>query len=193
VRGLLDPVAHLADLYGPAVLVVAHRRKDAGTTHADDLAMGSRAFTGVARSVWHLSRDRQNKRRRLLLPGKNNLAAEGRGLAFTIEGTPPAIRWESDPVDLTANEALRSEADRGNDESRDTALRRAVDWLRELLAAGPMASGDVRRECVSAGFSWRTVHRAKDELAIRPVRSGLSGPWVWRLAGQGTESVKQAS
>ncbi|MGE5296473.1 MAG: AAA family ATPase, partial [Solirubrobacterales bacterium] len=48
VRGLLDPVAHLADLYGPAVLVVAHRRKDAATTHADDLALGSRAFTGVA-------------------------------------------------------------------------------------------------------------------------------------------------
>jgi hypothetical protein len=182
VRGLLDPVARLADLYGPAVLVVAHRRKDAATTHADDLALGSRAFTGVARSVWHLTRDRQNKRRRLLLPGKNNLAAEGRGLAFTIEGSPPAIRWEESPVDLTANEALRSENEARSDEQSNSARAPVHEWLRELLGNGPLSATDVRREADDAGFSWRTVHRAKDDLAIRPVRSGPTGPWVWRLS-----------
>lgn len=90
VRGVLAPVARLAEKYGPAVLVVAHRRKGAGSI-ADDLALGSRAFTGIARAVWHLSRDSSDKGRRLLLPGKNNLAPEGSGLAFRIIDTPPVI------------------------------------------------------------------------------------------------------
>jgi hypothetical protein len=36
-------VARLAEKYGPAVVVVAHRRKGVGT-NADELALGSRAF-----------------------------------------------------------------------------------------------------------------------------------------------------
>ena len=56
----------LAEKYGPAVLIVAHRRKTGGNI-ADDLALGSRAFTGIARSVWHLTRDSDDKSRRLLL------------------------------------------------------------------------------------------------------------------------------
>lgn len=87
VRGVLAPIAALAEKYGPAVLVVAHRRKSPGSI-ADDLALGSRAFTGIARAVWHLTRDHENKARRLLLPGKNNLAREGDGLAFSIIGDP---------------------------------------------------------------------------------------------------------
>lgn len=72
VRAVLSPIAKLAERYGIAVLVVAHRRKGQGN-HADELAMGSVAFSGVARSVLHLSRDPTNTKRRLLLPGKNNL------------------------------------------------------------------------------------------------------------------------
>jgi putative DNA primase/helicase len=52
VRAVLAPIAQLAERHGPAVLVVAHRRKGTGST-ADDLALGSRAFTGIARAVWH--------------------------------------------------------------------------------------------------------------------------------------------
>jgi hypothetical protein len=59
VRGVLGPIAKLAEKHGPAVLVVAHRRKSAGIT-ADDLALGSRAFTGIARAVWHLTCDSDN-------------------------------------------------------------------------------------------------------------------------------------
>ena len=50
VRGLLAPIARLAEKYELAVLVVAHRRKSSGGS-ADDLALGSRAFTGIARAV----------------------------------------------------------------------------------------------------------------------------------------------
>ncbi len=130
VRSVLTPVAKLAEKYGVAVLVIAHRRKSGGS-FADDLALGSRAFTGIARAVWHMTRDNSNKARRLLLPGKNNLGPEGGGLAFTICGEPPAIVWERDPVAMNADDALAAENDGGNRRPgpEPEARNQAVEWL----------------------------------------------------------------
>ena len=184
VRSVLAPVAALAAKYGPAVLVIAHRRKSGGT-YADDLALGSRAFTGLARAVWHLSRDPNDKTRRLLLPGKNNLAPESDGLAFSIMGDPAALVWDRDPVTMNADEALAVE----NDESEKPgpapdARSAAAEWLRDLLSAGPMAVAMIQAEAQAAGYAWRTVHRAKDELGIKPYKAGFGGAWTWRLPSQ---------
>jgi hypothetical protein len=182
VRSVLAPVAKLAADNGPAVLVVAHRRKSAGSI-ADDLALGSRAFTGIARAVWHLTRDQENKSRRLMLPGKNNLAAEGDGLAFTIIGEPARISWERDPVPMRADDALAAEQEKRDAKRGPKAetRNRATEWLRELLQAGPMPAKKVKEEATSAGYSWRTVHRAKDELDVKPVRREFAGGWIWEL------------
>jgi hypothetical protein len=188
VRSVLAPVAMMAAKYGPAVLVIAHRRKSTGTTYADDLALGSRAFTGIARAIWHLSRDPNDKTRRLLLPGKNNLAPEGDGFAFSIIGDPPALAWERDPVRISADDGLAAE--NGVDEKPGPApdtRNRAAEWLRDLLAAGPMQVTDIQAEAEAAGYApgrWRTVHRAKDELGIKPYKAGFSGAWTWRLPSQ---------
>ena len=178
----LAPVAKLAEKYGPAVLVVAHRRKSAGSI-ADDLALGSRAFTGIARAVWHLTRDSENKVRRLLLPGKNNLAPEGNGLAFTICGEPPAISWEREPVAMSADDALSVE---NGDEKKKPGPKsetrnKAAEWLRDVLKTGPMAAGKIKDEAGEAGYAWRTVQRAKDDLGIKPYRDQFGGAWMWRL------------
>lgn len=183
VRLLLDPVARLADAYGPAVLLVAHRRKNAAVAHADDLALGSRAFTGVARSVWHLIRDAKNRDRRLLLPGKNNLAAEGRGLAFTIAGDPPAVCWQTEAVEMTATEALAAET-AGNESARDRPARdEAQSWLADLLADGPVPTAEIREEAAAAGFSWRTIQRARNILPIEAIRREDS-TWLWKLRAE---------
>lgn len=184
VRGVLAPVAKLAEKYGPAVLVVAHRRKSAGSI-ADDLVLGSRAFTGIARAVWHLSRDTDNKNRRLLLPGKNNLAPEGNGLAFAIVGDPAAVAWEHDPVAMSADDALAQENGFGGEDaksgSQPEARSHAAEWLRELLKAGPREVAGIKHEAEAAGYAWRTLHRAKDELGIRPYRERFGGNWTWKL------------
>jgi putative DNA primase/helicase len=182
VRAVLAPVAKLAQAHGPAVLVVAHRRKTGGNI-ADDLALGSRAFTGIARSVWHLARDGDDKSRRLLLPGKNNLAPEGTGLAFTICGQPPAISWEREPVAMSADDALSVE--NGDEQKKPgpkpEARNKAAEWLRDVLKTGPMAAGKIKGEAEGAGYAWRTVQRARDDLDIKPYRDEFGGAWMWRL------------
>lgn len=186
VRAVLAPVAALAQRYGPAVLIVAHRRKSSGS-FADDLALGSRGFTGIARSVWHLTRDTDNKKRRLLLPGKNNLAPEGDGLAFTICGQPPAIVWEHDPVTMTADDALATEnsSEPKRPGPKPVARNKAAEWLRDLLRTGPMEAGKVQEEAKEAGYGWRTVQRARDDLGIKPYRDTFGGAWIWKLPSGG--------
>jgi hypothetical protein len=188
VRSVLSPVGMLAEKYGPAVLVVAHRRKSAGS-NADETALGSRAFTGIARAVWHLSRDTENKARRLLLPGKNNLAPEGDGLAFTIHGERPAIIWERDPVTMSADDALAVENGGGGDGPGRPAEERdnAAAWLAaELADLQPHPVADLRRDATAAGIVWRTVQRAAVTLQVIRERSGFGGAFIWRLPKPGT-------
>ncbi|MGD0463428.1 MAG: AAA family ATPase [Tepidisphaeraceae bacterium] len=189
VRSILAPVAKLAEKYGPAVLVVAHRRKSAGSI-ADDLALGSRAFTGIARAVWHLTRDSENKARRLLLPGKNNLAREGNGLAFTIAGDPPAIAWERDPVQMSADDALAIENDDRKEDAKPgpepQARKAAEDWLRKLLATGEVPAAKVKAEAKAAGMIYRTVQRAAVALGVIHEKNSFDGGWQWRFPKPGT-------
>ncbi len=183
VRSILVPVARLAEQYDAAVLVVAHRRKSA-SGFADDLALGSRAFTGIARAVWHVSRDRDDKTRRLLLPGKNNLAAEGQGLAFTIadDGPGPTIRWESEPVDMNADEAIKEENTDGGD-GRRTTLDDAIAWLQDALADGPLVAKEILRRAHAEGISNSTLNRAKASLGVHSKKKdhSVQTVWLWRL------------
>ena len=186
---MLSPVAKLAERYGPAVVVMAHRRKSGGS-HADDLAIGSRAFTGIARAVWHLSRDTENKSRRLLLAGKNNLAPEGDGLAFTIGGQPPLIMWERDPVKMSANDALDLENEGPGKPATD---RRGS---RRMVAGGAGGHGGASRRGAAkaageAGLAWRTVQGAKKELDVIVERAGFGGGYIWRLSRPGTTPDEQ--
>lgn len=186
VRGVLAPIARLAEKHGAAVLVVAHRRKSTGT-NADDLALGSRAFTGIARAVWHLTRDSENKARRLLLPGKNNLAHEGDGLAFSIIGEPARISWERDPVAMSADDALASESQsREQKPGPDAeALDAASGWLLSALGGGPRPAKDLIDEWKNGqGGSERTLNRAKQSLGVDAYRLEIPGPWWWRLPGK---------
>lgn len=189
VRAILAPVAELAKKYGPAVLVIAHRRKASGT-NADDLALGSRAFTGIARAVWHVSGDQNDPDRHYFLPGKNNLAAKGKGLAYRISGDPPHIEWDGSEITMSADDALAEENMKGDSSGPAPVARKAAeDWLEEFLAGGAVLVGDkakpepgsIRHESDQAGFSWRTIRRASDELGVIKERCNFTKKFQWRL------------
>jgi hypothetical protein len=185
VRPLLAPLAQLAERYGPAVLVVAHRRKSSAAI-ADDLALGSRAFTGIARAVWHLTRDPNDKARRLLLPGKMNLAPEGSGLAFSIHGlNVPRIVWEAEAVTMSADDLAAAECQSGKRGPDADKLDAAVEFLRSALAEGPRLTKELTEEAREGyGISKRTLDRARDVLYVEPFRPKNPGQWWLRLPGQ---------
>jgi len=181
VRAVLAPIAQLAEKHGAAVLIVAHRRKSTGN-YADDLALGSRGFTGIARSVLHLSSDPDNKRRRLLLPGKNNLAEVQTGLAFTIGGDPPSLCWEHDPVAMTADDGLAAETAGSKHGPEAEAEKEAIEYLRHALGSGPRLVKEIQEESREGFFiSKRTLDRAKQRIRVESFRPENPGPWWWRL------------
>lgn len=189
VRSILAPLANLAQRSGAAVLLVAHQRKGAAP-HADDLVLGSRAFTGLARSVLHLLSDPDNPDRRLMLPGKMNLSRPAPGLAFTIGGSPPQIEWEPDPVALTADGVLAAQSNASG--VRCTERDVAIDWLKDFLYEGSRPALEVIAEAKAAGLSERTVRRAMDGAGVSPRKTGLRGGWLWELApGEGCQSATQ--
>jgi len=178
-RFILYPLSHLAQRFGPAFLFIAHTTKRAGK-FADDTILGSRAFTSIARTTWHLNRDPQIKSRRLFLPGKSNLAAESSALAFTIAPNSPQLIWEPDPIDMNADEALTQKPVISTG-PEPLARQAAQHWLKELLTPGPLPTAKIREESNAAGLNWRTLQRAADHLQILRDRHDDPPHWTWRL------------
>ncbi len=188
VRSVLAPVAKLAEQYGVAVLIVAHRRKASGE-RADDSILGSVGFVGIARATMHLVRDRDDKERRLLLPGKNNLAPEGTGLAFKIIGRPGIVQWEPEPVTVRADDFFSAQQDSkpGPD---PTARNEAGQWLVSLLADGKeVAVKDIKAGATAMGHAWATVKRAADGLPIVKRWGGPGEPGYWRIPTPGASDA----
>lgn len=187
VRAVLAPLAELAGRRGVAVVAVTHLRKGEGP--AMYRAMGSLAFVAAARGVWAVARDKDDPtdRRRLFLSVKNNIAGNRDGLAFTLHdaaGGVPCVAWNPEPVSVPVDDALAPKSGWGGKRKpgpESEARKLAAEWLRELLKTGPMKSTQVRDEGRAAGYCWRTLHRAKDDLGIRPYRERFGGGWMWKL------------
>ncbi|MGH8570402.1 MAG: hypothetical protein ACREXU_20960 [Gammaproteobacteria bacterium] len=92
------------------------------------------------------------------------------------------MEWDGERVNMTADEAL---APAGDPEDKSD-LEVAKEFLRGLLANGPVPSKQIRADAAGACYAWRTIERAKKALGIESVKEGghLGGGaqrWVWRL------------
>ena len=191
IRSVLAPAAKLAEEHGAALLVVAHTRKSAAA-FADDTALGSRAFTGLARSVLHVMADPDDaeRKRRLLLPGKNNLSEPAAGLGFSIGKASAwtkcaAVLWDGGEVTVTADDVVTREPEKGEQTSERAD---AADWLRDVLADGPLLAKEVQERAKhQADIAPRTLARAKKDAGVEAYRPENPGPWYWRLPGTGAE------
>jgi hypothetical protein len=193
VRGVLEPIGEFADRVQVAVLSVTHFSKGGAnsTTKALHRFIGSIAFVGAPRVALVVIEDAQNDRR-LLLHAKNNLAPPPLGLAYRIKEkivgqpgrsvTAPYVVWDGEHVTVTANEALAADATTGGN---NTASSEAEDFLRELLANGPVAAKQIRANAEAAGLSWSTIKRAKSRLGIKAEKAGMDGAWSWAMPRRG--------
>ena len=170
VRAVLAPIAELAKKHNVAVVIVAHTRKSPAK-HADDMVMGSRAFTAIARSVWHLMPDSEDPDKRLLLAGKNNLAASSDGLSFRINGRPAAIDWSKDPEKRTANEVLEAMFE---GTKKLSAKDHAAKWLKNFLGERQLVKDEVLETGKEQGHSEKSINAASIELGVvkKPIEYG---------------------
>lgn len=189
VRALLSPLSDLAGQYTAAVVCVSHLNKSAGG-EALLRVMGSVGFVAAARAAFVVAKDPDNDTRRLFLPLKNNIGNDTSGLAFTVQPAQinsaageidtSCVVWEAESVLVSADSALSQSLDQ--EERGD--LDEAKDFLRGILADGPVSSKQVRADVEGAGHAWRTIRRAQKALGIEAVKEGMEGGWVWRLDRQ---------
>lgn len=177
VRALLAPLAELAEKHRLAVVMVNHLSKSAGTK-AIYRAMGSLGFVAAARAVWHFAKDPDNEQRRLILPAKMNLAPDPTGLAYRIE--EGGVRWEADPVLMSADDLVAREA-QAQTNAKGTRRTEEVQWLRDLLANGPVPSKQVLADGSEHGFSPKMLRSAFQNIGGKPTKSAMNGPWMWAL------------
>lgn len=192
VRGLLAPLAKVAEEHAAAFVLVSHLTKGANTKALMKI-MGSLAFVAAARAAFVVARDPDDDsgQRRLFLPVKNNLAPDSEGLAFRIEGvTLPngiatsRVSWEAEAVTMTADEALAP-----RDEDRAPRRREAEEWLRMQLASGPMSQPQLEQNAKVAGLSWATVRIAKQRLGVKSRKvGGRAGKWEWELRQEANDA-----
>ncbi|MEM1012527.1 MAG: AAA family ATPase [Planctomycetota bacterium] len=191
VRKDLGPLVKMAQDFNVAVVLVMHTRKAVGRI-ADDMVLGSRAFTGICRQVWHLSKNKDDPTRRLLLPGKSNIAAVATGMSFGFwgEGQKTCIAWDRDPIHMTADDAASAEVDAANrsgeaDEDRRTARDEARHFLLQVLRDGRRPVKEVEAEAKAAGISVSAaLRRAREDVCEKPIQE--AGRWHWELTAPAT-------
>jgi putative DNA primase/helicase len=197
LRAVLEPIGTMAERALVAILSVTHFSKGGAGTPTKALYgfIGSIAFTAAPRVAFVVTEDPDNKDRRFLLHGKNNLARPTQGLAFRLaqrfvgenrDIEASYVVWDSEPVATTADQALGVT---GNDEP--SAKDDAIEFLRDVLASGPVTVNELEREARSVGLLGE-AHRisqskpfrsARDILGIRPyqLKGQKAGGWLWAL------------
>jgi putative DNA primase/helicase len=194
VRGTLSPLEEMVARHQVAVVGIDHLNKKSGLKALLRVG-GSIAFTAAPRSVIIFVRDEEDLERRLFLPAKNNNAPEEykTGLAFRIVkrfapppvfDVMPAVEWETEPVNVTADEALEADGKKTDGRRSDTAEVCKV-FLQEFLRAGPRMVKDIEAEAKKRGLnpSSKSIRTAKEGLKIISRRKGTEG-WEWTLPGQ---------
>jgi hypothetical protein len=202
VRATLHPVGDMAERLRVAVVSITHFSKGAGQSAITSF-IGSIGFIATSRGGYIVTRDPESDdpARRLFVQAKNNLGPDKHGLSFRIEQRlldgdilASAIAWNDEQIGKSADDILRAaSAARAGDAGGPASPSRdqAEDFLRDLLASGPLAVKDIEAEAKNAGLSWRTLRRARQKLGVRAERraeagDGLAGAgrWYWTLTSE---------
>lgn len=139
------------------------------------------AIAPLASTIFITSHDHREENtqpnRRILIQLKNNLSPLAAALAFNIQNS--AITWSDDlfPAEnLTA--AITPQRQRPGPDP--LTLDHCIHWLYEFLAPQPRPQAEIIQAAKAAGFSYRTLRRAKRDLQVQS-KHDPAGHWLWRI------------
>jgi putative DNA primase/helicase len=192
VRRVLAPLVKLIEETGVLAIANNHLNKSAGK--ALYRVLDSIAFVAVGRIVHLIIKDADNPENRKLICDKTNIGSKPLGLTYIIQKTwvtaketgeeieTSRISWGTQHIDESADEAL-------GDTSGITHKGDAIDFLRKVLANGPLPVADIEAEAQAArvlGASQsisqsKPFRAAREALGIVPEKASMTGGWVWGL------------
>jgi hypothetical protein len=176
VRRALSPLAKLAEKHRCTILMVRHLNKE-NSDNALYRGGGSIAFIAACRLAWLVGHDPHMEETLILAQTKNNFAARQPSLAYSLPAHALRVDWQGVShwnADDLAVYHPRPER------------RRARDFLRLFLEAGPRTARAIRAAAKANGVSEASLRRAKKDLKITPVRvyDGGVRNHYWLLPGQ---------
>lgn len=183
MRKALVPLQTFAEELGLSVLAITHLKKGSGSGDPIDGFISSRAFTGVARSVFAVTKHPDDEAKRLFIAVKNNIEKDTGGYSFCIESATVAgtvetsrVKWDQEPIKCTAGEMMR---DSVGDNSRGSLAHDAKVFLADFMRENPDAS---QQDVIAAGrkesISADALKRAKAPLGIESKKIGKGWHWV---------------
>ena len=191
VRGVLDPIAKIADRTGALILGIAHFNKSNGTDPAS-LITGSGAFKNVPRSVFGFARDdHADSGDRIMTQVKNSLGRDDLpSWSYTIESAE--IPTKKGPTttgkftftglsERTVTDALR---DSHRDSDQLEMRRDAATFIKNYLleAGGSAPASEVIKAGSDAGYAKSALLNARKKAAeTRSVGFAGEKQHLWEL------------
>ncbi len=209
-RAAIDPLVRIAAESQCCVLLVRHLNK---FTSRRSLYRGggSIGIVGACRTALFAGEHPDDPERRVLAMSKSNLGPIGPSLGLRVFKLPartgplvymagekhpvtgevlkgttvvddqpipagPAIVWDG-PTPISADDLSAAKRDHGAQSAR------AAEWLKNLLARGPVPATVVEAQALAAGLGYATVRAVKMKLGIESRRTVLDGQpfWEWML------------
>jgi len=170
-RPVLDGLVTLAEEYNCSILLVRHLSK-ARTGRAIHSGLGSIDLTGAVRTELLAGSAPGNSEQRALVQIKSNLGQLGPSLGYVIG--PQGLQWTGE-CSVTA-EAILAPAFTAEEVG---AVEEAEDFLREILAGGPVPVNEIHDAARAQGIALTTLKRAKKQLRIGSDKKGMKAGWVW--------------
>jgi hypothetical protein len=188
---VLTPLIKLVENFGVLVIGVTHLNKSAGK--AIYRVLDSIAFVALGRILHLVVQDSDNPDNRKFLCDKTNIGPKPAGLTFICEQVEvqtsrgniwmSRVSWGTQTINQTADEAIAAATPGAND--KINAIDEAVDFLKRLLADGPVASSEVFEAAKANGIAAATLRRAKEKRGVIARHDeSFEGGWKWCLPSQ---------
>lgn len=186
VRLALQPLVDLASIYSVSIIGITHFTKGTAGSNPLERVTGSLAFGAMARMVLVTSKKHiaDGEFKYVMARAKSNISEDGGGYFYNISQVEipmhdglyaSKVNWGNE-TNESAMQLLKHEL---HIEKGKSASDEAKDFLKNLLADGPVHSVEVFDNAMEAGISKSTLDRAKRPLGIEPYK--MNDKWWWEL------------